>query len=97
MPHFLAMMVRAPRAVVSGGEFDGPADRPPFAPLARLTSTIDTGWADRLSHEQTDNAEFATRSTARGARTIIGRKWGALLSTGGRRSTFAPGGRSEAD
>ena len=31
-------------------------------------------------------AEFANRSTARGARTIMARKWGSALSAGGRRS-----------
>ncbi len=38
----------------------------------------------------TQYCDFANRSTARGARTIMARKWSAALSAGGRRSISVP-------
>ena len=56
-----------PRAAIAfveradtGGEFTGPASRPPFASVGGPNFPVDAGWADRLTHEQTDNLEFAT-------------------------------------
>jgi len=74
MPHFLAMMVRAPRAVDLVANSAAPtspviqmaAKGPGTAAKARLPASG--------AREQIANSEFATRSTARGARTIMARK-----------------------
>ncbi len=74
MPHFLAMMVRAPRAVVSGGEFTGATPSGPQVAAKGPRVAVKARLPTSAANEQMANSEFATRSTARGARTIMARK-----------------------
>jgi len=80
--HFLAMMVRAPRAVDLLANSAAPLHR-----LSKRWCKGPGGWVSKglpgpASLEQTADADFANRSTARGARTIMARKWDTALSAG---------------
>jgi len=74
MPNFLAMMVRALRAV----DLVANSAAPPSPVIQVATKRPRTVTKARPpasdAREQTANSEFATRSTARMARTIMARK-----------------------
>jgi hypothetical protein len=51
-----------------------PLRHPPKRPRKGFASWVKTGLPGLASREQTANTDFANRSTARGARTIMARK-----------------------
>ena len=73
-PHFLPMMVRALARGGSGGELSGPLPLVIQVAAEGPRTVVEAGLPVADAHEQMANPGFATRSTARGARTIITRK-----------------------
>ena len=65
-PHFLPMMVRAPRAVDLLAKSAAPLPRCPKRRDKGTASWVRAGLPRPASHEQTANPDFASRLTARG-------------------------------
>jgi len=76
MPNFLAMMVRAPRAVDLVANSASPLPATIYMATKGAGTTVEIDPPVSATCEQMANSEFATRSTARSARTIMARKSG---------------------
>lgn len=83
----------------AGGHGRGPPPRPSTSTASQHGSAAGPSHppARHASPPSPRSQEFATRSTARTARTIMARKWQPALSADGRRYTCAAGGCLEAD